>query len=142
MKKFGNTWLRVFCILLLAFSILHCREQLSAAPIPDLAADRLYDRVWAAYLPTLHHQLVTKLQLDTTAKEELSTQRGASLRLRLQLDRRGAVHQVEVVETSAGEGFTRACRLAAERLGRLPDLPPAILRRGQQEGLEFDFGTR
>ncbi|MBI4237872.1 MAG: hypothetical protein HY696_05570 [Deltaproteobacteria bacterium] len=115
---------------------------MQATPLPDLAADRLYDRVWAAYLPTLHQRFMTHLQLDADTQQELRMHRGASLRLRLWLNRRGTVQRVAVLTPASSESFTRACRLAAERLGHLPDLPPAILQRGQREGLEFDFGTR
>lgn len=114
---------------------------LQAQSLPDLDADRLYDRVWAQYLPTLHRHFIAHLELDDALRSTLARHRPTTVRLHLVLDRHGRVQTATILQASALPRFTRACAQAARELGRLPSLPPAILQRGHRNGLEFTFGT-
>lgn len=109
---------------------------------PTTDTDRLFDRVWAAYVPTLHAHFIDHLDFDDATLDALAHAPKTTVRLRLRLDRRGGVQTVEVLDVSSVERFTRACVDAARRMGRLPDLPAIIHDRGRREGVEFVFGTQ
>lgn len=104
--------------------------------------DRLFDRVWAAYVPTLHTHFINHLSFDDATLDVLANAPAMHVRLRLRLDRRGGVQTVEVLEPSPIGRFTRACVDAAQRMGRLPGLPDIVHERGRREGIEFVFGTQ
>ena len=114
--------------------------------IPTWAApsntDRLFDRVWAAYVPTLHAHFIDHLYFDDATLDALAHAAKTTVRLRLRLDRRGGVQTVEVLESSPIGLFTRSCVEAAQRMGRLPNLPEIVHEHGRREGIEFVFGTQ
>ena len=108
----------------------------------NITQDRMYDRVWHDYLPTLHEHFIDHLELDDGVRRQLVAHRGTGVRLKLMLDRQGRITTVDVLDQSEVKDFTRACVQAARAMGRLPKLPPPILKRGRTDGVEFVFRTQ
>lgn len=139
MKRLGVTKRDCFAAGLLVLALCGTTP---AWANPSADTDRLFDRVWAAYVPALHAHFIDHLDFDDATLDALAHAPKTTVRLRLRLDRRGGVQTVEVLDASPIERFTDACVDAARRMGRLPDLPEIIHDRGRREGVEFVFGTQ
>ncbi len=126
-------WVSMLVLILLVVKLTW------ASPLDQ---DRLFDRVWTAYLPKLHTHFTAYLALDDATLDALSAAPRTSVHLLIRLNRHGGVQTVEVRAPSVLPAFTHACVDAAQRMGQLPDLPRIVHDRGRREGLDFVFGTQ
>ncbi|GEM_PF-4478323 len=108
----------------------------------DMAQSRVFDQLWASYLPTVQKKFEAVLYLDDATYTALGERPHRAVRMRLRLDKYGRVLTSELARSSGIASFDHACVQAGLSLGRLPQLPAEILEHGRRIGLEFDFGTR